>query len=339
MKVLVTGGTGFVGYHACRHLLAAGHGVRLLVRNPDRARAIHSQSGDSPPEFVTGDITDPVTVAAALEGCDAVVHAAAATPMQIDSVDKLFAVNVGGVRHIVDAALAQGLNRIICLSSITAIFDPDASKVTPDAPPRPSALPYGQSKVEAELYLRRKQDQGAPIAILYPAGIIGPDDPGVSDSCKALKHRIEHGFRIFGDGGVQFLDVRDLAALIGSLVEQGGSGRILVPGTFLTWVEQADLIEQVSGCTLQRIAAQGWKLRLAGRLVDFVRRFRPVDSPISAETMRYATLWPNIPNSRELQERGITLREPKVTFDDTLRWMVAAGHLSPERCPRYADHP
>jgi nucleoside-diphosphate-sugar epimerase len=268
-----------------------------------------------------------------------VVHAAAATPMQIDSVDKLFAVNVGGVRHIVDAALAQGLNRIICLSSITAIFDPDASKVTPDAPPRPSALPYGQSKVEAELYLRRKQDQGAPIAILYPAGIIGPDDPGVSDSCKALKHRIEHGFRIFGDGGVQFLDVRDLAALIGSLVEQGGSGRILVPGTFLTWVEQADLIEQVSGCTLQRIAAQGWKLRLAGRLVDLVRRFRPVDSPISAETMRYATLWPNIPNSRELQERGITLREPKVTFDDTLRWMVAAGHLSPERCPKYADHP
>lgn len=335
MKVLVTGGTGFVGSHACRQLLASGHDVRLLVRSLDKARAIYAGLAGPAPEYVAGDITDRESARSALEGCDAVVHAAAGTPMQIESVEKLFAVNVGGVKNVVDGALESGIDRIVCLSSLTAIFDPDPSKVTADAPPRPSRMPYGQSKVEAEHYLRQKQAEGAPIAILYPAGIIGPDDPAISDSSKALKHRIENGFRIFGDGGVQFIDVRDLAALILSLVEAGGSGRILVPGTFLTWVEQADIIERVSGCELQRIPAQGWKLRLVGRLMDFARHFKQIDSPISAETMRYATQWPNIPNSPALEERGITLREPKETFDDTLRWMVAAGHLSADRCPNY----
>lgn len=335
MKVLITGGTGFVGSHSCRQLLAAGHRVRLLVRSVDKARGIYAGLAGAAPEYVPGDITDRESVRRALEGCDAVVHAAAGTPMQIDSVEKLFAVNVGGVKNVVDAALELGIGRIVCLSSLTAIFDPDPAKVTADAPPKPSRMPYGQSKVEAEHYLRRKQADGAAIAILYPAGIIGPDDPAISDSCKALKHRIENGFRIFGDGGVQFIDVRDLAALVRSLVEEGGCGRILVPGTFLTWVEQADIIERVSGCQLHRIPAQGWKLRLVGRLVDFARHFRKIDSPISAETMRYATQWPNVPNSSELARRGVTLRDPEETFDDTLRWMVRAGHLSSDSCPAY----
>jgi nucleoside-diphosphate-sugar epimerase len=334
MNVLVTGGTGLVGSHACRALMAAGHSVRLLVRSPDKARAFYGGLGETMPELLEGDITDVESVRRALDGCDAVVHAAAATPMQIDSVDRLFAVNVGGVQNVVGSALKQGIERIVYVSSITAIFNTDGSKVTPDAPPTPSKMPYGQSKVEAELYLRRLQADGAPIAILYPAGIAGPDDPGFSDTCKAIKYRIDNGFRIFGDGGTQYIDVRDLAALIRALVEDGGSGRFLVPGIFSSWTEQADFIEEVSGCRLQRIPASGWKFRLIGRLVDIVRKFRKVDSPISAETMRYATLWPRIENSDELARRGLSLRDPRETFADTLAWMVEAGHLEPSQCPK-----
>jgi nucleoside-diphosphate-sugar epimerase len=335
MNVLITGGTGFVGSHACRQLMAAGHSVCLLVRSPVKAQKIYEGFGEGIPELMAGDITNLDSVKAALVGRDAVVHAAAGTPMQIESVEQLFAVNVGGVRNVVGAALDAGLDRIVCLSSITAIFHEDGSKVTPDARPNPSKMPYGQSKVEAELYLRQRQEEGAPIAILYPGGIIGPDDPSLSDSCKATKHRIENGFRIFGDGGMQYLDVRDLAAMICSLVEDGGSGRFLVPGVYSTWTEQADLLEEVSGCQLQRISAKGWKLRLVGRLVDIARKFKRIDTPISAETMRYATLWPNIQNTGEFERRGISLRNPRETFDDTLRWMVKDGYLNTSLCPNY----
>tara|TARA_B110000503_G_scaffold102240_1_gene152695 strand:+ start:8143 stop:9102 length:960 start_codon:yes stop_codon:yes gene_type:complete len=313
--------------------MAGSHAVRLLVRSAEKAAAYYDELGEGVPELVVGDVTDIVSVRAALEGCDGVVHAAAGTPMQTGSVEQLFAVNVDGVKHVVDSALDLGIQRIVCISSITAIFNRDATRVTVDAPLVKSRLPYGQSKAEAERYLRALQAQWSPISIVYPGGVIGPDDPGFSDSFKALKHRIEHGFRIFGKGGMQYVDVRDLAAMVCSLVISGGSGRILLPGVYRTWTELADTIEAVSGCQLQRIAAQGWKLRLVGRLTDVVRLFKSVDTPISAETMRYATLWPNIQNSAEVTRRGLALRSSQETFSDAIAWMVKAGHMAPERCP------
>jgi nucleoside-diphosphate-sugar epimerase len=337
VRVLVTGGTGFVGSHVARRLSRAAHEVRLLVRDPDKATAFYTGQGEPVPELVRGDITDAHSVSAALAGCDGVVHAAAGTPIRTKSVEEMFAVNVGGVRNVIGAALEQGIGRIVCISSITAIFNEDGAKVTPDAPLVSSKLPYGQSKAEAERYLRALQDKGIPIAIVYPGGVIGPDDPGFSDTCAALKHRVENGFRIFGDGGIQHVDVRDLAAFVCSLVVRGGAGRFLLPGVYLRWTELADLVEEVSGCSLTRIPASGWKLRLVGRLVDVARQFRTVDTPISAETMRYATLWPNIANTPELAARGLVLRDPRQTFADTIAWMVRAGHLDPERCPGIAQ--
>ena len=132
---------------------------------------------------------------------------------------------------------------------------------------------------------------------------------------------------------MQHVDVRDLSALICALVVDGGSGRYLLPGVYCQWSELADIVEQVSGCQLQRIPAQGWKLRLIGRVVDVVRKFRTVDSPISAETMRYATLWPNIANTEELARRGLALRSTAETFADAITWMVSAGHLDASLCP------
>lgn len=332
MRVLVTGGTGFVGSHVARRLQADGHAVRLLVRSADKARAGYEKLGEPVPALCAGDITDVASVREALSGCEAVVHAAAGTPIG-STREQLFEVNVGGTRNLVGSAVEQGIERIVCVSSITAIFNEDGAKVTPEAPPAPSKLPYGQSKVEAERFLRGLQARGESIAIVYPGGVVGPDDPSLSDSMRALQHRIEHGFRIFGDGGMQQVDVRDLATFICSLAVEGGSGRFLVPGVYLKWTELADIVEQVSGADLERIPAKGWKLRLLGRAVDVVRRFRPVDSPISAETMRYATLWPRIENTTELAARGITLRDPRQTFGDSIAWMVAEGHLDAVRCP------
>ena len=337
MRVLVTGGTGFVGSHVARQLREGGHTVRLLVRDKEKAEAYYRRMGEGIPELHPGDVTDIASVKESLAGCEGVVHAAAGTPMQTGSVEQLFAVNVDGVKHVVGSALECGIERIVCISSITAIFNEDAAKVTSDAPLTKSELPYGQSKIKAEVYLRELQGQGAPISIVYPGGVVGPEDPGFSDSFKALKHRMENGFRIFGDGGMQYVDVRDLATFIGSLVDSGGAGRFLLPGVYCTWTELADVVEEVSGCQLQRIPAQGWKLRLVGRIMDMARHFKTIDSPISAETMRYATLWPNIKNTDALAERGLSLRSTRETFADSITWMVKAGHLDPNQCPAIAQ--
>ena len=323
-----------MGSHVCRQLLAAGHEVRLLVRDVDKAQSYYHQFDTAMPELVCGDITDKESVRSAVQPCQAVVHCAAATPIKTESVDQLFKINVDGLKNTVASALDSGVQSVVCLSSVTAIFNQDASKVNADALPVESTMPYGQSQVEGERYLRDLQAQGAPLSIVYPGAIIGPDDPGFSDTFMALKHRLDNGFRIFGDGGMQHVDVRDLAAFVVSLATGDTHGRFLLPGVYRKWSEWADIIESVSGYPLQRIPAQGWKLRLIGRLMDFVRLFKTVASPISAETMRYATLWPNINNTDALAAHGLTLRDPEETFRDAIAWMIKAGYVDAEKCTK-----
>src|SRR5262245_63761999 len=77
MKVLVTGGTGFTGSHTARALLAAGHRVRLLVRDAEKLRRVYDPLGIAISDFVVGDMTDAGAVEKALAGCDGVVHSAA----------------------------------------------------------------------------------------------------------------------------------------------------------------------------------------------------------------------------------------------------------------------
>ena len=74
MRVLITGGTGFVGYHSARALLDAGHEAKLLVRSADKMRGLY---GAGALDHVVGDVTDEAAVERALEGCDAVIHSPA----------------------------------------------------------------------------------------------------------------------------------------------------------------------------------------------------------------------------------------------------------------------
>lgn len=344
MRTLITGATGFVGSHVARQLLDAGHVVRLLVRDQSKAQKLLIDLGvavDSEKcELLVGDITNAQQMESAVAGCTALVHAAAGTPIALPSKDELFAVNVGGTKNIVGAAVKAGLNSIVHISSATAVFNADASKIDLDAPLLMPDMPYGRSKVEAENYVREQQAAGAPVSIVYPSGIFGPDDPGFSDTFKALCHRIHNGFRLFDNGGMQQVDVRDLAAFVASLALNGESsesnGRHLVVGNYLSWVEQADLIEQVSGATLERIPAKGWKMRLIGRMMDVIRMVKTVDTPISAETMRYATQWPKMQNSSEIKSRGIAFRDPAESYIDSLTGLLNAGYLKPEQVPRLA---
>src|SRR5438093_1733643 len=76
MRVLVTGGTGYVGSHAVAALVRSGHEVRLLVRSPERVATSLDPLGVSAPDVAVGDVTDAGSIDAALTGCDAAVHAA-----------------------------------------------------------------------------------------------------------------------------------------------------------------------------------------------------------------------------------------------------------------------
>ena len=107
MKVMVTGGTGFTGSHSVRALLAAGHEVRLLVRDPEKVKRIYEPHGIAFDEIVVGDMADAGRVLDALKGCDAVIHTAAMVDLKASHARQVLQTNLEGVRNVVGQAAEQ----------------------------------------------------------------------------------------------------------------------------------------------------------------------------------------------------------------------------------------
>ena len=124
MLVLVTGGTGYVGSHAIAALAGAGHRIRVLARSPDRVPAALGPLGVEGVETAIGDVTDPAAVKRALDGCDAVLHAASVFSMDPRRADEMRSVNVRGTDVVLGTAHRLGLDPIVYVSSELALLPP-----------------------------------------------------------------------------------------------------------------------------------------------------------------------------------------------------------------------
>ncbi len=330
MKVLVTGATGFIGFHIARTLLAHGHDVRALVRSREKAQRVLGPLGLDDAALVVGDMTDAGTVAQAVSGCDAVVHAAAGVSVTSGQTD--FSANLLGTRAVLGAACAQGTYAVF-VSSLTAIFDP-RTPTTADSPLVRSRTHYGRSKAECDAWVRERQAEGAALAIVYPPGVVGPDDPGMSESVKAYRSFLR-GI-LDSEGGNPMLDARDLALLVTRMLEQRTPGRIIAAGHFFTWPAFAELLERVTGARIPRIRAPGWVLRAAGRSLDVVGNLTGRAMPMTGEGVEIATRFRAMQDSPQVAELGLEWRSAEETLADLFRWFVEAGRLPAKAVPGIA---
>jgi nucleoside-diphosphate-sugar epimerase len=329
MRILVTGGTGFIGSHTTLALLDAGHEVCLLVRDPAKLERVFGARGLAVPEHRAGDIGDAAAVKRALEGCDAVVHCAALVALEAARARDVLETNPRGVENVLGGALELGLSRMIYMSSLGALFRPNRPLVSADVPVVPGAAAYARSKSEAELTMRRLQDQGAPIRAVYPAAVLGPDDPTLSPANQALRTFVRY-LAFSTSSGFQFVDVRDLAAVqVGLLELEDVPGRHIAAGHFLRWPEFADRIVEVTGVRQRRLHVPGGLLRAAGRIGDALDRVWHFDLsfPLTSEAMSVGTQWAEADSSKTLEELGLRFRDPRETLADTILWMHRAGHV------------
>ncbi|MBW2426917.1 MAG: NAD-dependent epimerase/dehydratase family protein [Deltaproteobacteria bacterium] len=327
MRVFITGATGFIGYHLAARLLAEGHTLRALVRSPEKGALVLGPLGLGPDDFVLGDMAEAPVVAKALEGCDAAVHSAAA--VSVTDRATRFDANLEGTRAVVGQACERGLQTLF-LSSMTAIFDPKRV-MNDDSPLVRSRTEYGRSKAECDRWVRELQEQGAPVGIVYPGGVVGPDDPGMSESVKAYRAFLRGTLQ--SEGGNWVLDVRDLALLMMRMLEHRVQGRVVAGGHFLDWDELTALLEEITGATISRIRAPGWLLRLASRGMDVVGALTGRKMPMTGEGIEIATRARPIEDSPRIAELGIVWRDPRETLHDLFQWYLDAGRLPPEAVP------
>ncbi len=337
VKILVTGATGFVGSHAAEALIRAGHDLRLLARTPERVRRVEASRGVTFGDVVQGDMTDATAVAKALDGCDAVLHAAA--NVDIAARSGIYDDNVAGIRNVVVQAAERGLDPVLYVSSIATMFPPPGPVMKPDDPIAHLETAYGRSKAEGERIVRELQAGGAPIVSIYPSGVIGPDDPGPSDTMKGLRDRLRFGW-ILTSGGAGCVDVRDLARVATAACAPGrGSRRYMAGGHFLPWADEAALCEDIVGRRVRRIPAPPWLVRAAGRGLDGLKRLFPIDYPLTHEAALFVTQFVPSDDSRTCEELDLQFRPVRETLTDAIRWLVEVGELTPAQAPSLAPRP
>lgn len=207
---LITGGTGFLGSHIARRLIADGiHPVLFdIAPLPPDDDDIRDQL-----TVALGDVRDREAIRSALEGVEAVVHTAAALPIQV-SKGKIYAANVRGTRYVLHEAMKAGVKRVVFISSTAVYGVPKVHPIDEDSPMIPLGH-YGASKVEAEKICHQYQQRGLEVNIIRPKTFLGTGRLGVFE---ILFEWIAEGRRIplLGDGSnhYQLLEVTDLVDAI-----------------------------------------------------------------------------------------------------------------------------
>lgn len=233
MRVLVTGGAGFLGRRICRELSSADHDVCILARS-DTAAAQGEHLGFP---VKRADVTDAVSVESAVQGFDWVVHAAADLNYWRQDPARQMRVNVEGTRTVARACLRAGVKRLLHVSSVGAIgIPPDAGHPAGETFAfnlNGTALTYHISKHRAEA---AALEPGLDAVIVNPASITGPERlSGLLENVR--RHRVVPCF----SGGNCVVDAADAAAGIRSALERGRTGeRYILGGENLTFQAMAE---------------------------------------------------------------------------------------------------
>ncbi|HEY5024208.1 MAG TPA: NAD-dependent epimerase/dehydratase family protein [Acidimicrobiales bacterium] len=325
MVVLVTGATGFVGSHAVAALRRDGHDVRIMVRDPERvARALEPHGVDV--SVVRGDMTDPVAVAAAVKGCDAVIHAAGEVGVEGGTGPKTTA-NMDGVRTVISAALEAGSDPVVYTSTITVHLPTDEPVITPASPLAEPLSAYGASKRDAELLVRRWQSAGAPVSSFTIGGVYGPMSPHLDGSFGAILAALE-SFMLVPPGGLGVVDVRDLGTMLSRAVEPGrGPRRYLAGGQYVTWAQWTQALGAAAGVEVAHQEVSAAEMIDLGRQFDRLRAQGKSSAPLSEEAAIIMTSGVPTDDSATLADLGFRYRPVAETFTDTVTYLRARGRL------------
>lgn len=238
MKVFVTGGTGFIGGAVVRRLRARGDDVVALVRSPAKGAALEAL-GCTP---VAGDLNDERAIRAGMEGCDAVIHAAAVYEVGIPASERksMREANVGGTERVLGAALEAGIGKVVYVSTV-GIFGNTKGQIVDEGYEHQGDFlsEYEKTKWEAHQVAKRLTGEGLPCVIVQPGGVYGPGD---TSSIGVMLDQFLSGkmpLIPFPDLGMCLTHVEDIAGGIVLALDKGRVGETYIISGPVTTVREA----------------------------------------------------------------------------------------------------
>ncbi|MGB5969432.1 MAG: hopanoid-associated sugar epimerase [Spirulinaceae cyanobacterium] len=322
MKAFLTGGTGFIGSHVARSLLANGYEVRALVRPSSRLDNLQGLDV----EIVAGDLNSP-HLGQQMEGCQVLFHVAAHYSLWQADHDELYQSNVLGTRNVFQAACEAGIERSVYTSSVAAIGVGKPGTITDET--HQSSVEklvgdYKKSKYWGEQEAIKAVQNGQDIVIVNPTSPIGPRDIKPTPTGEIIVRFLERKMPAYVDTGLNFIDVRDVAQGHLLALEKGQRGdRYILGNQNLTLKELLDQLAKITGLKAPEKTVPLW-LPLTVAWVD-EKILAPLGKtpsvPLDGVRMSAQTMYYN--SSKAIKELGLPQTPLKKALEDAVKWYLA----------------
>jgi dihydroflavonol-4-reductase len=324
MTSLVTGGTGFIGAHVVRALLAEGAEVRCLVRPGRPAENLEGLRV----ERALGDLADAASLARAARGVERVFHCAA--DYRLGAVDRaaLFDTNVAGTERVMRAAAEAGVRRVVHTSSVGALGLAPGGLADEDTPVERARLAgaYKRSKYDAERVALRWAARGLAVVVVNPAAPVGELDVRPTPTGQVIVDHLRGRLRAYVDTGLDVVDVRDVARGHVLAAERGRAGeRYILGHRNLTLLELLERLAAITGVPAPRVRLPRWVPMLAAGCEELAARAVGRDPRLSLESVRMARHRMFFSSAKAARELGFAPGPVEPALERAVRWFVARG--------------
>ncbi|HNS01144.1 MAG TPA: SDR family NAD(P)-dependent oxidoreductase [Anaerolineae bacterium] len=330
MQALVTGASGFVGANIVAALNQAGWQVRTLLRSTSSRAALEGLSYQP----VMGDVTDRKSLAAAMQGVDAVFHAAGVVADYWSQDAALtYRVNVNGTRNVVEAALAAAPRPRLVFTSSQAALGFGAGQAMLDESHTfniaPAIYPYGHSKHLAEQVVQGAVRAGLHAVIVNPSIVLGPRDVTLYNSQILLNIQARR-LPLVPPGGINVVDALDVATGHLLALDKGRPGqRYLLVGHNVTLFYLASQIAASLGVRGPRGVLPDPLIGPLAAALDQANRLSPRRLPLAGDVLRFGSRFFYASNAKAKAELGWQVTPLEETIERAIAWLRATGALTP----------
>lgn len=329
-KVLITGATGFIGNHVTRLCLEQGDEVRVMVMvGEDR-----SPLAGMDVEYVEGNLLDADSLARAVQGVDKLYHLAALFAVWTKDPDLHYKINVEGTRHIMNAAQAAGIEKIVYTSSIAAIgTDGKGTPSTEDTPFTSwhFASEYIMSKYISHLEVKSRVKGGLPVTMVMPALPFGPGDRMPTPTGTMIIGALQGKMKNYWDGGVCPVDVRDVALGHVLAMEKGRVGESYILGNSQNNMpnkEFLQLVGKIAGVdnVANKEISKAMMLRVA-KGAEFFSKITGKAPVTTVKNSSYAMEHFYVDASKAITELGLPQTPLETAIADSVEWFRENGYV------------
>ncbi|MEO8072460.1 MAG: NAD-dependent epimerase/dehydratase family protein [Acidobacteriota bacterium] len=320
-KILITGGTGFLGTHLVRQFLESGaKNLRVM------ASSIPEWMADAGVEPFAGSVTKKEDVGAAAKNCEAIYHLAGKVSFAYEGAAQMNKIHVEGTRLLCEAAKENKVFNFILASSSGTSAVSETPEILDETYPQPVEILtkwayYASKYYQEKTALRAFQDKGERLVILNPSLLLGSGDERLS-STKVVLDFMAKKLPITPSGGINFVDAQDAAnAFLNALDKGRHRERYLLGAANWTVSEFFGRLERLSGVSAPMLKVPKSVAIAGSNFISSLYKTFDKSAPFEASEVEMGEYFWFFDSAKAEEELNFTTRDPQETLQDTIKYL------------------